>query len=105
MAAKKVKITYQDEREPQIVKVLPRAQVMTEEHLKGFKTENVMTATFYLAWAALNSLRKTDLDYETWLNQVEDVEDVEEPTDPTPEGQSGDTSSDSASEPDSPTSP
>jgi hypothetical protein len=31
MAAKKVKVTYQDGRE-EIVKVLPRAQVMTEEH-------------------------------------------------------------------------
>lgn len=97
MAAKKVKITYQDEREPQIVKVLPRAQVMTEEYLKGFTTANVLTGTFYLAWAALNSLRKTDLDYETWLNQVEDVEDVEEPVDPTPEDQSADTSPDSPS--------
>lgn len=97
MAAKKVKITYQDGRPEDIVKVLPRAQVMTEEYLKGFKVENVVAGTYYLGWAALNSLRKTDLDYETWLNQIEDVEDVEEPVDPTPEDQSGDTSSDSPS--------
>lgn len=103
MAAKKLKITYQDGRE-EIVKVLPRAQVMAEEHLKGFTMENLWATTYRLGWSALNTLRKTDLDYETWLNTIEDVEDYEEPTDPTPEAQSADTSSDSASEPDSLTS-
>jgi len=96
MAAKKVKVTYQDER-VEIAKVLPRAQVMTEEYLKGFKSENALTATFHLGWAALQVAGKTTLDFETWLNKVEDVEDVEEPVDPTPEDQSGDTSSDSPS--------
>lgn len=104
MAVAKVKITYQDGRE-EIVKILPRAKVMAEEYLNGFKAENLYAATYYLGWAALNSLQRTTLDYETWLNHVEDVEDVEEPTDPTPEAQSADTSSNSASEPDSPTSP
>ena len=97
MAAKKVKITYQDDRPEEIVKVLPRAQVMTEEYLKGFKVENVIAGTFYLGWAALNTLKLTTLDYETWLNSIDDVEDCEEPTDPTPPGQSGDTSPDSPS--------
>jgi hypothetical protein len=101
MAAKKVKVIYQDGRPEEVVKVLPRAQVMTERALEGFRLENVWTANFHLAWAALNTLRKTDLDFETWLNTVEDVEDIEEPVDPTPEVQSADTSSDSASEPDS----
>lgn len=105
MAVAKVKITYLDGRPAEIVKVLPRAKVMAEEYLNGFKSENLYAATYYLGWAALNSLQRTTLDYETWLNQIEDVEDVEEPTDPTPEVQSADTSSDSASEPDSPTSP
>lgn len=98
MAAKKQKIIYQDGRE-EIVKILPRAHVMTEAYLKGFKTENLYAATYYLGWAALNSLGKTTLDYETWLNQVEEVEDVEEPdgsieeVPPTPPVQSGDVSS------------
>lgn len=93
MASKKVKVTYQDGRE-EIVKVLPRAQVMTEEYLKGFKTDNVIAGTFYLGWAALHTAGKESLDYETWLNRIDDVEDVEEPVDPTPEAPSGDTSSD-----------
>lgn len=91
MAAKKVKVTYQDGRE-EIVKILPRVQVMTEEHLKGFTSENVYAATFYLGWAGLHVAGKETLDYETWLNRIEDVEDYDEPVDPTPEVQSGDTS-------------
>ncbi len=104
MPVRKLKITYQDEnREPEVVKILPRALVMSEEHLKGFKTENAYAMTFHLGWAASNVLRKTDLDYETWLNTIEDVEDVtwldevedaaNEP-DPTQPDPSGDTSSD-----------
>ena len=96
MAAKKVKVTYQDGRE-ETVKVLPRAQVMAEEYLKGFKSENVMAGTFYLGWAALHVAGKEGLDYETWLNKIDDVEDVEEPVDPTPEDQSVDASPDSPS--------
>jgi hypothetical protein len=78
MAAKKVKVTYQDGRE-EIVKVLPRAQVMTEEYFKGFKSENSLTAGFHLGWAALHVAGKESLDFETWLNKVEDVEDYTEP--------------------------
>lgn len=98
MAAKKVKVTYQDGR-VEIVKVLPRAQVMTEQHFSGFKTENGIAATFYLGWAALNSLKMETLDYETWLDRVDDVEDYEDPekpdeaieeVPPTPPVQSGD---------------
>jgi hypothetical protein len=96
MAAKKVKVTYQDGRE-ETVKVLPRAQVMTEEYLKGFKVENAIAGTYYLGWAALHVAGKEPLDYETWLNKIDDVEDVEELVDPTPEDQSADTSSGSPS--------
>jgi hypothetical protein len=101
MASKKVKITYQDEtREPQIVKVLPRAQVMTEEHFSGFRSDNGIAATFYLGWAALNTLKLETLDFETWLNTIDDVEDYEDPkkpVEPTPGVQSSDTSLDSPS--------
>ncbi len=96
MAAKKLKVTYQDGRE-EVVKVLPRAQVMTEEYLKGFKVENVWAGTYHLGWAALHVAGKEPLDYETWLNRIEEVEDYEEPADPTPEDPSDDTSSDSPS--------
>lgn len=105
MAARTVKVVYQDSRE-ETVKVYPRAQVMAEEHFGGLTEKNAISFTFYLGWAALNILGKETLDYETWLNKIEDVEDVtwlddvEEaanephPTQPDP---SGDTSSDSAS--------
>lgn len=83
MAAKKLKITYQDDSRPEeIVKVLPRAYAMTEAYLKGFSTQNLYAATYHLGWAALNSLQKTTLDYETWLNTIEDVEDYEDPEQP-----------------------
>ena len=103
MAVRKLKITYQDGRPEEIVKILPRATVMTETYLKGFSAENLWTATYYLGWAALNSTQKTSLDYETWLNQVEEVEDYEEEkADPTQPAPSVDDSSGSVPEPESP---
>lgn len=102
MASKKVKITYQDDRPEEIVKVLPRAQVMTEQHFSGFKQETGIATTFYLGWAALIVLKKLTIDYETWLDQVDDVEDYEDPVKPEepieeippiPPVQSGDASS------------
>lgn len=81
MAARKLKITYQDER-VEVVKVLPRAYAMTEAYLKGFSTENLYAATYYLGWSALQSLGKVTIDYETWLNTIEEVEDYEEPETP-----------------------
>jgi hypothetical protein len=102
MAAKKVKVTYQDGRE-EVVKVLPRAQVMTEQYFSGFKSENGVALTYHLGWAALVVLKKETLDYETWLDRVEDVEDYEDPEQPeeaieeippTPPVHSGDVSSD-----------
>lgn len=93
MAAKKVKVIYQDGREVE-VKVPPRAQVMTEEYCNGFKSERAILATYYLGWASLNRAGKESLDFETWLDQIDDVEDVDGDVPPTPEDQSGDTSSD-----------
>ena len=43
MASKKVKVIYLDGRE-ELVKVPPRAQVMTEEHCNGFKHERAILA-------------------------------------------------------------
>lgn len=89
MAAKKVKVIYQDGREITL-KVFPRAQVMAEEHFDGFTTSRGVAATYYLGWAALNLSGKETLDYETWLNKIEDVEDVKDeaeevpPTQPVP---------------------
>ena len=93
MAAKKVKVIYLDGRE-EVVKVPPRAQVMTEDHCNGFTRERAILATYYLAWAALNIRGKELLDFETWLDRIDDVEDVDDETpDPTPEVPSADESS------------
>lgn len=84
MAAKKVKVTYLDKR-VEIVMVTPRANVMTEEYCNGFKQERGVLATYYLGWASLNKAGKETLDFETWLDKIEDVEDYEDvPEDPTP---------------------
>jgi len=81
MAAKKVKVTYQDGRE-EIVKVLPRATVMTEQHFNGMNSENAAAIGYHLGWASLVTLKKETLDYETWLDRVEDVEVYEDPEKP-----------------------
>ena len=94
MAARTVKVIYVDGRE-ELVKVPPRAQVMTEEHCNGLTRERAILFTYYLGWAALNIRGMTTLDFETWLDKIDDVEDVEdEELDPTPPAQSADTSSD-----------
>lgn len=96
MAASKVKVTYQDGR-VETVKILPRAQVMTERHFEGMDAKNTLAIGFHLGWAALVVLKKETLDFETWLDRVEDVEvDPDEPDEevpPTPPVQSGDVSS------------
>lgn len=83
MAAKKVKVTYQgDPPRIEIVKVLPRATVMTEEHFNGMNSERAAAIGYHLGWASLVVLKKETLDYETWIDRIEDVEVYEDPEDP-----------------------
>ena len=96
MAAKKVKVVYMDGREVEVL-VPPRAQVMTEQYVSGFKSENAILSTYHLGWAALKTAGKESADFDTWLDSINDVEDVTEEVPPTPPAQSEDTSSDSAS--------
>lgn len=97
MAAKKVKVTYLDGREV-VLKVPPRAQVMTEEYCSGFRSEKAVVGGFYLGWAALHKAGLESADFETFLDQIDDVEDfVDEAPDPTQPDLSGAGSSDSAS--------
>lgn len=84
MAAKRVKVIYNDGRVVE-VKVSPRAQVMAEEYCNGIKQERGVLATFYLGWAALSKAGLEPLDFETWLDQIDDVEDIKDKKpDPTP---------------------
>lgn len=93
MAAKKVKVLFTDGHE-EIVKVLPLAQVQTEEHMGGLSESNNTRYNYYLAWSSLKQANKESRDFLTWLPEVEDYEVVDEPEAvPTPEAQSSDTSS------------
>ena len=93
MAAKKVKVIYLDGREVEVL-VSPRAQVMTEQYVGGFKSERAILSTFYLGWAALSKAGKESADFETWLDTINDVEDVTDEPDPTQPAQSTGDSSD-----------
>jgi hypothetical protein len=94
MAAKKVKISYNDSRPDVVVKVSPRAQVETERHIGGDWTHMALLSVYHMAWGALRKEDSETPDFETWLDQVDDVEEVEEnKADPTPEAQSAETSS------------
>jgi hypothetical protein len=75
MAAPKVKVTYQGGREL-IATVSPRAQVMTEEKYDGMSMQVIRRASFYSAWAALKCANLESVDFEPWLNLIDDVEDV-----------------------------
>lgn len=97
MAAKKIKVTYLDGREVEVI-ASPRAQVMTEQYVGGFTSERAILASYYLGWASLSKAGRESADFETWLDLINDVEEAEaEEPDPTPPAPSGDTSSDSVS--------
>lgn len=94
MAAKSVKVTYNDpEVEPVIVKITPRAQVATERHIAGDWTGMAIMSVYYMAWVALMKQDPSIPGFETWLDTVEDVEDVSEAKpDPTQPAQSDEAS-------------
>jgi hypothetical protein len=96
MAVIKMKVTYNDGREVEVI-ATPRAQVMTEERTAGTE-DRWLLRHYYLAWASLHKAGKEAADFETWLDQIADAETVEKPEpDPTQPDLSGDTSSGSAS--------
>jgi hypothetical protein len=95
MAVVKMKVTYQDGREADVI-ASPRAQVMTEERLAGMSDRRIL-GHFYLAWASLHRAGKESADFETFLDQVADAEviepDEDDEPDPTQPAQPGDISS------------
>lgn len=97
MAVIKMKVTYQDGREVEVI-ASPRAQVMTEERTAGSENRWLLRH-YYLAWASLHKAGKEPADFETFLDQIADAETVDEvdkadEPDPTQPAQPGDTSSD-----------
>lgn len=93
MAAAKLKVFYLDGREVEVI-ASPRAQVEAERALSGFKEEQKVYASYYLAWLALNKSGKEPADFETWLDLIEDAEEVPATPRPTQPAPSGATSSD-----------
>jgi hypothetical protein len=94
--ATKLKVTYLDDAEVEVL-ATPRAQVMTERFLQGFKESSLVEAGYRLAFESLLSRKLIDsgLGYEEWLDTIADVEELEEEKpDPTPEAPSPTTSSD-----------
>lgn len=91
MAAKKVKVSYNDGREVE-VKVTPRAQVETERHIGGDWSRMALLSVYHMAWGALRKEDPETPDFETWLDQVDDVEEIEaQKPDPTSEAPSDET--------------
>lgn len=94
--AAKLKVTYNDGKEVEVI-ATPRAQVMTERFLQGFKETSMVEAGYRLAFESLASRKLIDsaLGYEEWLDSIADVEQVEEvQPDPTAGSPSPDSSSD-----------
>lgn len=94
MAVIKMKVTYNDGREVEVI-ATPRAQVMTEERTAGTE-DRWLLRHYYLAWASLHKAGKEPADFETFLDLIADAETVEKAAepDPTQPAQPGDTSSD-----------
>lgn len=104
--ATKLKVTYEDGHEVEVV-ATPRAQVMTERFLQGFKETSMVEAGYRLAFESLHSRKLIDsaLGYEEWLDTISDVEEIGEDKkaeDPTPEAPSPTSSFASPSVPASP---
>ena len=94
MAVIKMKVTYNDGREVEVI-ATPRAQVMTEERTAGTE-DRWLLRHYYLAWASLHKAGKEPADFETFLDLIADAETVEKAEEPGPTqpAQPGDTSSD-----------
>lgn len=74
--ATKLKVTYSGGKTVEVV-ASPRAQVMTEQYLRGIGDRNQLQAAYYLAWASLNRAGKEAAEYEVWLDSIDDVEQVQ----------------------------
>lgn len=91
MAATKLKVTYSDGREVQIL-ASPKAQVETARHFRGLGDIETfgVEVDYYLAWASLHYAGQEAAEFDAWLVTIGDIETVpldkadEQATDPTP---------------------
>jgi hypothetical protein len=82
MAVIKMKVTYTDGREVEVL-ASPRAQVMTEERVSGTDDRWILRH-YYLAWASLHKAGKEPADFETFLDLIADAETVDKADEPDP---------------------
>jgi len=77
--SKKLIISYLDDREDEEVLAGPKAQVMAERHFGHslLDMESVEEA-YYLGWCALKVAKRCDVDYDTFLDTLDDVDVPEE---------------------------
>lgn len=95
MAQMKLKVTYVDGRETEIV-VSPKAQVETERHFKSTDQASAqrIESHYFMAWAALHYAGQEPADFDAFLGTIADVEESEQTvedeagSDPTPAAQS-----------------
>lgn len=81
-------ITYMDGREPTKVRIGPKAEVMFERKFgismgaakEGYSAEHF----YYLTWAGLRTAGLEKLDFDDWLDLVEDVDALPEGPDGRP---------------------
>lgn len=88
MPSKRIRVVYTDGRIKE-VRIGPKAEVMFERHFKVSMTkasENISAESmYYLAWASLYCAGVEGLDFDSFLDVLEDVDNVgdEKALDPT----------------------
>lgn len=78
--SEKIRITYSDGR-VETVKVRLKARVLAEQHFKGYKSDNVVQASTWIAWWLLKDEGKEDAPYEDWLGKVDDFDEIDDEDD------------------------
>lgn len=73
--ATRLKVVYNDGRVVE-VKTTPRAQIMTERHMKGITAANKLQASFFLAWLSLKAAGEETAEYEPWLDLIDDIDEI-----------------------------
>jgi hypothetical protein len=80
MPAIRIKVIYIDGTE-KTAKITPRAQTEAEERFSGMNDVSAVRASYWMAWRSLHQSGQEPLDYETWLDRIEDAETVSETED------------------------
>lgn len=88
--ARWLRVVYLDGRNPVDVRIGPKAEVAFERHFKMSMTKAGQDISaehlYYLAWTSLHHAGKEPLDFDSFLDVLDDVEAIEPETsvDPTP---------------------